>query len=77
MKKEVYDKDKLVCVWLSHEDQRDLTVQKKLTQIFEKYRPMKYFVTVFYSGKENLEALLGDLLRYNRTALEKTRWNTI
>ena len=66
MKIEVLDKEKMVCVWLTHADQENPAIQEQLKLLYQEYHQKKYFVSVFYSGHEDLEQLTGDLLKYNR-----------
>ena len=73
MKIEVLDQEKMVCVWLSHADQENPAIQEQLKSLYREYRQKKYFVSVFYSGHEDLEQLTGDLLLYNRKKLEENK----
>lgn len=73
MKIEVLDKEKMVCVWLSHADQENPAIQEQLKPMYQEYRQKKYFVAVFYSGNEDLEQLTGDLIKYNRKKIEENR----
>lgn len=76
MKEDVDDQSKLVCVWLSHADQRNPAVQERLRCKYQHYQRQKYCVAVLYSGQENLEELTAELLRYNRKQLEKNRMDS-
>lgn len=71
MELEVYDTKKLVCVWLTHADQVDSTIQDQLKSLYLKYKQRKYCVAVFRSGHEDLEGLTRDLLQYNRKRTEE------
>ena len=71
MKIEVYDKEKMVCVWLDHADQENPAIQDQLKPLYQEYHQKKYFVSVFYSGHEDVEELTRDLLVYNRKKIEE------
>ena len=71
MKIEVFDKNKIVCIWLNHADQENPAIQEQLKPLYREYRQKKYIVSVFYSGHEDLEKLTGDLLKYNRKKIEE------
>ena len=73
MKIEVLDNEKMVCVWLSHADQENPEIQEQLKPLYQEYRQKKYFVAVFYSGKEDWEQHTGDLIKYNRKKIEENR----
>ena len=73
MKIEVLDKEKMVCVWLSHADQENPAIQERLKPLYREYRQKKYFVSVFYSGKDDLEEMTRELLLYNRKIIEEKR----
>ena len=73
MKIEVLDKEKMVCVWLTHADQENPAIQEQLKLLYQEYHQKKYFVSVFYSGHEDLEQLTGDLLKYNRKKIEENK----
>ena len=75
MKIEVLDKEKMVCVWLSHADQENQAISERLKPLYQEYRQKKYLVSVYYSGHEDLEWLTGDLLKYNRKKIEENRIN--
>ena len=75
MKIEVLDKEKMVCVWLSHADQENPAIPERLKPLYQEYRQKKYLVSVYYSGHEDLEWLTGDLLKYNRKKIEENRIN--
>lgn len=66
MEMNVMDDKKLVTVWLTNADQKNLRVEAALQDIYREYEEKKYFVTVFKSGRENLYDCTLDLLRYNR-----------
>lgn len=71
MELEIYDKKKMVCVWLTHADQEDSDIQDQLKSLYLKYKQRKYCVAVFHSGHEDLEGLTRDLLQYNRKRTEE------
>lgn len=73
MELEIYDKKKMVCVWLTHADQEDSAIQDQLKSLYLKYKQRKYCVAVFHSGHEDLEGLTRDLLQYNRKRTEEIR----
>lgn len=66
MEIQVNDEKKLVCVWLTREEQEDEQVKQQLEPLYQKYQKQKYFVSVFLSGKQNLYEQTRDLLLYNR-----------
>ena len=70
MKVEVLNEKKLVCVWLSHKDQYDPSLQERLKPLYQEYKK-KYLVSVFFSGHEDIEELTRDLLQYNRKKIEE------
>lgn len=63
---QVNDEKKLVCVWLTREEQEDERVKEQLKPLYQKYREQKYLVSVFLSGTQNLYEQTRDLLLYNR-----------
>lgn len=71
MKVEVFDDKKLVCVWLSHQDQNDPALQERLKPLYQEYKKKKYLVSVFFSGHEDIEELTRNLLQYNRKKIEE------
>ena len=71
MKIEVFDENKMVCVWLNHADQKNRAIQNQLKPLYQDYKQKKYLVSVFYSGHEDLEQLSRDLLQYNRKKIEE------
>ena len=74
MKVEEFDDKKLVCVWLSHQDQNDPSLQERLKPLYREYKEKKYLVSVFFSGHEDIEELTRDLIQYNR---KKTEENSV
>lgn len=73
MKIEVLDKEKMVYIWLNHADQENHAIQEQLKPLYREYRQKKYFVSVFYSGHDDLEEMTRELLLYNRKKIEETR----
>ncbi len=73
MKIEVFDENKMVCVWLDHADQENLAIQERLKPLYQEYHKKKYFVSVFYSGQDDLEETTKELLLYNRKKIEENR----
>lgn len=71
MQMHIDEEKRLVCVWLNREEQETQTVDMQLQALFAAYKPRKYRVCVFYSGYEDLQDALMDLLRYNRKKLEQ------
>ena len=63
---EVFEKKKLVCIWLTVSESDDPAVQALLKPIYQKQKAKKYTVVVFRSGKGELCGLTSELLRYNR-----------
>ncbi|MBR3019378.1 MAG: hypothetical protein IKH57_20255 [Clostridia bacterium] len=71
MKIEVFDENRMVCIWLDHADQKKPAIQDQLKPLYQEYKQKKYFVSVFFSGHEDLEQLSRDLLQYNRKKIEE------
>lgn len=71
MKIDVLDKEKIVCIWLDHADQKNPAIQDQLKPLYQKYRQKKYLVSVFYSGQDDLEETTKELLLYNRKKIEE------
>lgn len=57
---------KIVEVWLTREEKRDINMREQLRPLYQQYKAEKYLVAVFESGEQNLEELTGSLLGYNR-----------
>lgn len=70
---EVLNKEKMVYIWLDHADQEDPATQERLKPLYREYRQKKYFVSVFYSGQDDLEETTRELLLYNRKKIEEKR----
>ena len=62
----VRDNSKIVEVWLTREEKRDINIREQLRPLYREYKAKKYMVAVFESGERNLEELTGSLLGYNR-----------
>ena len=62
----VKDGSKIVEVWLTSEEKRDINVRERLKPLYQEYKTKKFLVAVFESGEQNLEELTGSLLGYNR-----------
>ncbi len=71
MKIEVFDENRMVCIWLDHADQKNPAIQDQLKPLYQKYRQKKYLVSVFYSGQDDLEETTRELLLYNRKKIEE------
>ena len=61
----IRDDSKIVEVWLTGEEKRDVDLRERLKPLYQEYKK-KYLVAVFESGEQNLEELTGSLLGYNR-----------
>ena len=72
MQMHIDEDKKLVCVWLNREEQETQAVGMQLQALFAAYKPRRYRVCVFYSGREDLQDALIELLCYNRKKLEQT-----
>ena len=75
MKVEVFDDKKLVCVWLSHDDQENRSLQERLKPLYQASKQKKYCAAVFFSGHEDVMDLTRELLQYNRKKLEEIGLN--
>lgn len=60
------DDRKIVEVWLTREEKKDIKLRERLKPLYQGYRAKKFLVAVFESGEQNLEELTGSLLGYNR-----------
>ena len=63
---EIQDSQKMVEIWLTHQEQQDPNVQEALQPLYQEYRKQKYLVAVFCSGDQPLYDQTRDLLLYNR-----------
>ena len=63
---EVIKEKKLTVIWLARNESNDPVVQTSLKPIYKRYKAIKYTVVVFYSGKQEICGLTGELLKYNR-----------
>lgn len=66
MQVEMHAEKKLVCVWLSHADENDPFVQERLSVLYRMCGQQKLRPAVFYSGQDNLQEQILDLLKHNR-----------
>ena len=73
MQKDVYAEKKLICVWLSHQDQDDPAVQEKLKGLYAECKSQGFRVCVFFSGDGELPELTLSLLQYNKKKIEQNR----
>ena len=62
----IRDGHRIVEVWLTREEKRDINVREQLKLLYQEYKAQKFLVAVFESGEQNLEELTGSLLGYNR-----------
>ena len=62
----IRDDSKIVEVWLTGEEKRDVDLRDRLKPLYQEYKTKKYLVAVFESGEQSLEELTGSLLGYNR-----------
>lgn len=69
MKVNVNQKQKVVEVWLTNQDQSDEALQCQLPPLFHKFKALGYLVAVYRSGKEDLYRQTSELLCYNRKRL--------
>ena len=62
----VRDDIKIVEVWLTREEKRNIVLREGLKPLCREYKEKKYLVAVFESGSQNLWEETGALLCYNR-----------
>ncbi len=62
----VFNKEKIVEIWLTTEEKQDKHLQTTLKTIFSSYKSKKYTVAVFISGEQNLLTNTISLLLNNR-----------
>ena len=60
------DENKIVEVWLTREEKKDINLRERLKPLYQEYKAKKYLVAVFVSGEQDLEELTGSLLGYNK-----------
>ena len=62
----VRDDKRLVEVWLTNAEKKDLALREALKDIYDKYKKKKYLEAVFESGDKDLYQGTLDLLTYNK-----------
>ena len=62
----VRNNSKIVEIWLTREEKRDIKIRERLKPLYQECKTKKFLVAVFESGEQNLEELTGSLLGYNR-----------
>lgn len=60
------DKEKIVCFWLTNEEQRDNSLRDALQEQYRQWIAKGFLPVVFLSGNDDLYESTLDLLRYNR-----------
>lgn len=65
----VRDDSKLVEIWLTNAETRDMALREQLKPLYQEYKARNYLVAVFESGERNLADAASDLLCYNRKRL--------
>ena len=68
---DVKDTEKMVTIWLTHQDQADARIKETIKRISEEYRSKKYLVGVFLSGEEDLLEQTSGLLCHNQQAVNE------
>lgn len=58
----VRDGSKLVEVWLTNSEKRDMELRERLRPLYREYRKKDYLVAVFESGEQDLTELTSGLL---------------
>lgn len=58
----VRDSSKLVEVWLTNAEKRDLELRERLKPLYREYKEKDYLVAVFKSGSQDLTELTSGLL---------------
>ena len=66
MKIEVLDKEKTVEVWLTNAEKASPAIQAELKTLYAEYKPKKYMVAVYESGRGDLFDDPLALLHYNK-----------
>ena len=66
---DVNENTKIVSVWLTGAEKRDVALRERLKPMYRRYHKEKYLVAVYESGEQSLEGLTSDLLCYNRKRL--------
>lgn len=62
----VRDGSKLVEVWLTNSEKRDVELRERLKPLYREYKKNDYLVAVFESGEQDLTELTSGLLWDNR-----------
>lgn len=65
----IKEKSKLVEIWLTNEEKRDLQLREKLKPLYKQYKSHNYLVVVYFSGEQDLASETSALLCYNRKSL--------
>ncbi len=73
MEVDVHADQRLVCIWLTHADEKNQAVQRRLPPLYRQYQAKKYKVAVFHTGNDDLLDLTRSLLLDNRNRLEANR----
>ena len=63
---DVLDDKKIVAVWLTRAEDANEAVRARIDGLCREYRPRKYQVAVYKSGREDLHTSVLDLLAYNK-----------
>ena len=65
---QINDQEKMVTIWLTHQDQENADAQETVKQMTAEYKSKKYLVGVFLSGQEDLLEQTSGLLCHNQQA---------
>ena len=63
---DVLDDKKIVAVWLTRAEDANEAVRARIDGLCREYKPRKYQVAVYKSGREDLHTSVLDLLAYNK-----------
>lgn len=63
---DVLDDKKIVSVWLTRAEDANEAVRARIDGLCREYKPRKYQVAVYKSGREDLHTSVLDLLAYNK-----------
>lgn len=63
---DVLDDKKIVAVWLTRAEDANEAVRARIDVLCREYKPRKYQVAVYKSGREDLHTSVLDLLAYNK-----------
>lgn len=66
MEMNVRNDKKLVEIWLTNAEKKDLALRESLKSVYAKYKKKNYLVAVFESGEKDLYQGTLDLLAYNK-----------